>query len=355
LGQQRGRLTPLPERQKIVKLINSAISRGARKAIACKTLGISVRTVQRWYHEKSNQLFKDARPTAIRPVPANKLSVQERALIVETCNSSEFASYPPGYIVPTLADDSRYIGSESTFYRVLKEAGQIVERSSSKLRLKNSKPNELIATKPNEVWTWDISYLATLTRGQHYYLYMIVDIFSRKIVGAEVYEQELGELAATVLQRAVWSEKCVNRGTTLHSDNGTPMRSFTMQAKMRDLGVASSYSRPRVSNDNPYSESLFRTTKYHHSWPKDGFKNIAEAREWVSNFTYWYNNVHKHSGIKYVTPEQRHNGLDSELLLIRRRTYLKAQQANPSRWRNKIRNWDYIDEVSLNPESKCVA
>lgn len=336
-------------------LINSAISSGARKAIACKTIGVSVRTIQRWYNDKSKQVFEDERPTAVRQTPANKLSVEERSLILETCNSSEYASYPPGYIVPTLADDGLYIGSESTFYRVLNESGQLAQRAPTKLRINNSKPKEKVATKPNQIWTWDISYLATLTRGQHYYLYMIVDIFSRKIVGAEVYAQELGELAADVLQRAVWSEKCVNSGTTLHSDNGAPMRSFTMQAKMRDLGVASSYSRPRVSNDNPYSESLFRTTKYHHSWPKDGFKNIAEAREWVNNFTYWYNNVHKHSGIKYVTPDQRHNGLDGELLQKRRETYLAAQLKNPNRWRNDIRNWDYIDEVSLNPESKYVA
>lgn len=300
-------------------------------------------------------MFEDARPNAIRPAPANKLSIKERALIVATCNLSEFASYPPGYIVPTLADNGHYIGSESTFYRVLKEAGQIIERSAAKPRQKNNKPSAQIATQPNEVWTWDISYLATQTRGLHFYLYMIVDIFSRKIVGAEVYDQELGELAATVLQRSVWSEKCVKKGTTLHSDNGAPMRSFTMQAKMRDLGVASSYSRPRVSNDNPYSEALFRTTKYHHSWPKDRFKNIADAREWVTNFVNWYNKIHKHSGIKYVTPEERHNGLDNELLANRRKTYLQAQQANPSRWRSNIRNWDYINEVSLNPESKCVA
>jgi putative transposase len=165
----------------------------------------------------------------------------------------------------------------------------------------------------------------------------------------------LGELAADFLQRAVLREECINKGTVLHSDNGSPMRSFTMQAKMRDLGVASSYSRPRVSNDNPYSESLFRTTKYHHSWPKDGFKDLSEARAWVTNFVDWYNKIHKHSGIKYVTPEQRHNGLDTQLLLNRKETYLKAQQANPSRWRNNIRNWDYIDEVALNPESKEVA
>jgi putative transposase len=137
------------------------------------------------------------------------LSIKERALIVETCNLNEFASYPPGYIVPTLADNGRYIGSESTFYRVLKEAGQMVERTTAKLRQKNNKPIAKIAFKLNEVWTWDISYLATQTRGQHYYLYMIVDLFSRNIVGAEVYGQELGELAITVLQRAVWSEKCI--------------------------------------------------------------------------------------------------------------------------------------------------
>jgi len=217
------------------------------------------------------------------------------------------------------------------------------------------KPKAQIATKPNDVWSWDISYLATQTRGQHYYLYLIVDIFSRKIVGADVYDQELGELAADFLQRTIWSEKCVNKGPVLHSDNGAPMRSFTMQAKMRDLGVASSYSRPRVSNDNPYSEALFRTTKYHHSWPKDGFKNLSEAREWVTSFVDWYNKIHKHSSIKYVTPEQRHNGLDNQLLLNRKETYLKAQRANPSRWQNNIRNWDYIDEVSLNPENKSVA
>jgi transposase InsO family protein len=328
---------------------------GARKAIACRTLGLSVRTVQRWYHEKSGHLFEDARPDAIRPTPTNKLPAEETALILKTCNEAEFANYPPGYIVPTLADDGRYIGSESTFYGTLKNAGQMGNRSQTKSPHQRKKPNVQIATKPNDVWTWDISYVATQTRGQHYYLYLIVDIFSRKIVGADVYEQELGELAADFLQRTIWSEKCVNKGTVLHSDNGAPMRSFTMQAKMRDLGVASSYSRPRVSNDNPYSESLFRTTKYHHSWPRDGFKSLAEARNWVTKFVNWYNKIHKHSGIKYVTPEQRHNGLDTQLLINRKQTYLKARQSNPTRWRNSLRNWDYIDEVSLNPESKNVA
>jgi len=338
-----------------VQLINSALVGGARKAIACKTIGISVRTIQRWYNEKARCIAEDARPQATRPVPANKLSAEERAAIMDVCNSTGFASYPPGFIVPTLADESVYLGSESTFYRVLRETGQLTSRTTTKSRKQHSKPTIKIAAKPNEVRTWDISYLGTRTRDLHYYLYMNVDIFSRKIVGAEVYEQELGELAALVLQRGVWSEKCVNEGTTLHSDNGAPMRSFTMQAKIRDLGVASSYSRPRVSNDNPYSESLFRTTKYHHSWPKDGFTNIAEAREWVSNFVSWYNKVHKHSGIKYVTPSQRHSGLDAKIMLNRKKVYKHAREKNPTRWHNKIRNWDYIKEVTLNPESKNVA
>jgi putative transposase len=249
----------------MIKMINSAVLGGARKAIACKTLGLSVRTIQRWYHEKSGQLFEDARPSAIRPTPTNKLSSEETALILKTCSDAEFASYPPGYIVLALADSGCYVGSESTFNRTLKNAGQLADRSLTKSQHQRKKPNVQVAIKLNEVLTWDISYLATQTRGQHYYLYMIVDIFSRKIVGADVYKRELGELAADFLQRTIWSEKCINKNTVLHSDNGAPMRSFTMQAKIRDLGVASSYSRPRVSNDNPYSESLFRTTKYHHS------------------------------------------------------------------------------------------
>lgn len=336
-------------------MLNTAINSGARKALACKTLGVSVRTIQRWYHHRSDQLIEDGRPNAVRPEPQNKLSLEERELILSTCNDTEFANYPPGYIVPTLADSGRYIGSESTFYRVLKSAGQLNCRTRAKLGGKRSKPAPQLTTKPNELWSWDISYLPTQTRGQHYYLYLIVDIFSRKIVGADVYEQELGELAADFLQRTTWREKCVNTGTVLHSDNGAPMRSFTMQAKMRDLGVASSYSRPRVSNDNPYSKSLFRTTKYHHSWPKDGFKSIEEARCWVGNFVSWYNEVHKHSAIKYVTPTERHNGLDKQILENRKATYLKAKSENPARWQNNIRNWDFINEVTLNPESKDVA
>ncbi|HFS3073752.1 TPA: transposase [Escherichia coli] len=154
-------------------------------------------------------------------------------------------------IVPTLADRGIYIASESSFYRVLKSANQLKKRS---LECQYKRPDVLRAVAPNQVWSWDISYLPSWVRGQHFYLYMIVD--------AEVFASESGKHAAELLQRAVWNVKYSSNNLVLHSDNGGPMRSYTLLAKMYALGVLSSYSRPRVSNDNPYSESLFRTLKY---------------------------------------------------------------------------------------------
>jgi putative transposase len=149
----------------MIKLINSAVLSGARKAIACKTLGLSMRTIQRWYHEKSGQIFEVARPSAIKPTPINKLSSEETALILKTRSDAEFGSYSLGHIVSTLADSGCYIGSESTFCRTLKNAGQLADRSLAKSQHQRKKPNVQVAIKPNEVWTWDISYLATQTRG----------------------------------------------------------------------------------------------------------------------------------------------------------------------------------------------
>ncbi|TXE66622.1 DDE-type integrase/transposase/recombinase [Serratia nematodiphila] len=186
---------------------------------------------------------------------------------------------PPNVIVPTLADKGVYIASESTFYRVLKSANQLTRRSRE---CQYQRPDVLKAVAPNQVWSWDISYLPSWVRGQHFYLYMIIDIYSRKIIAAEVFTSESGKHAAELLQRAVWSEKSASSNLVLHSDNGGPMRSYTLLAKMYALGVLSSYSRPRVSNDNPYSESLFRTLKYCPWWPENGFRTIDDARAWVT-------------------------------------------------------------------------
>lgn len=350
MGSKRGRLTPLSERHKIISLIDEAVVNGARKHEASHAIGISLRTLQRW--NVDDIVTVDKRATAERPEPSNKLSDAECQQIIDICNKPEFADLPPNQIVPELADRGVYVASEATFYRVLKARNQLTNRTRSK-STRRYKPKAQIATDANQVWTWDISYMPSTVQGQHYYLYMILDIFSRKIVGVEVHTQELGEYAAELLQRAVWSEKCVNNDLVLHSDNGAPMRSFTMRAKMQDLGVVTSYSRPRVSNDNPYSESLFRTVKYCPQWPVKGFCNIDDAREWVDKFVGWYNTEHKHSGIKYVTPEERHHGLDTEILNNREMVYQKAKLKNPDRWSKDIRNWDKIKTVYLNPEKEA--
>ena len=292
----------------------------------------------------------DQRPNAANRIPRNKLSEAERQQILKLCNSPEFASLPPNVIVPTLADKGIYIASESTCYRILKSANQLTRRTREG---QYRRPDALKATAPNRVWSWDISYIPSWIKGQHFYLYMIADIYSRKIIAAEIFTSESGENAAELLQRAVWNEKCSSRNIVLHSDNGGPMRSYTLLAKMYARGVLSSYSRPRVSNDNPYSESLFRTLKYRPWWPENGFHKIDDARAWVSRFVNWYNLEHKHSGIKYVTPDERHRGLDMKILAARKSIYMLAHQQHPERWSKQLRNCDYIAEVHLNPEKEA--
>jgi transposase InsO family protein len=186
--------------------------------------------------------------------------------------------------------------------------------------------------------------------GTFFYLYLIIDIFSRKIVGWEVHERETAELAAEVLKRAVWAEGCVVNPLVLHADNGSPMKGATMKVTMERLGVVPSFSRPRVSNDNPFSEALFRTCKYVPTWPTKGFASIEAARLWVEGFVHWYNTEHRHSAIRFVTPDQRHRGQDHALLASRHKVYERARAARPDRWSGKTRNWSPIGSVWLNPE-----
>jgi transposase InsO family protein len=303
----------------------------------------------------SGKLVEDKRPSAVKAAPTSKLTENERQKILEVCNSEEFATLPPSQIVPILADRGDYIASESSFYRVLKANNMLQHRGRAKARTGHTKPASYRAQKANEVWSWDISYLPTRVIGQHYYLYMIEDIYSRKVVGWEVHDNESGKLAAQLLERTVWAEKCVKKNVVLHSDNGAPMKSYTMLAKMYELGVASSRSRPRVSNDNPYSESLFRTVKYCPRWPSEGFESLDKAREWVKEFTTWYNNEHRHSRIKFVTPNQRHEGLDKAILEARAALYQQKKNEHPQRWSKKARNWQPIGAVDLNPEKEEMA
>ena len=214
------------------------------------------------------------------------------------------------------------------------------------------KPTSHCATAPNQVWSWDVSYLPSPIRGQFYYLYLIMDIFSRKITGWEVHECEDGEYAASLVHKSVIAEQCAHQTLVLHADNGAIQKGSTLRAKLDFLGVSSSFSRPRVSNDNPYSESLFRTCKYCPAYPCDGFASIDAAREWMVQFVYWYNEEHRHSGIKHVTPSQRHDGLDKAILEERKAVYEQAKRTNPNRWSGEIRNWERVEQVWLNPENQ---
>jgi transposase InsO family protein len=268
--------------------------------------------------------------------------------MIEVATSSEYRDLPPSQIVPKLADLGIYIASESSFYRVLKRASLTQHRSNSKPRT-NVRPQALIATSPNVAWSWDITYLKSPVRGQYYYLYLIVDIFSRMIVGHEVYLSESAEYASALIDDATKVQNVKRHQLTLHSDNGGPMKGATMLSTLQRLGVVPSFSRPKVSDDNPFSESLFKTLKYRPSYPDGSFASITEARAWVDRFVRWYNFEHHHSEINFVTPSSKHEGRDLQILAERTKLYEQAKANNPARWSASTRNWQPVTEVILNP------
>ena len=196
-----------------------------------------------------------------------------------------------------------------------------------------------------------LTFLATTTKGLFYRLYLIIDIYSRKIVGWEVHEQESAEHAALLIRKACLAEGIHEQGLVLHSDNGSPMKGATMLATLQHLGVVPSFSRPSVSNDNPYSESLFGTMKYIPDFPSQPFERIESAREWVQGFVHWYNHIHRHSAIKFVTPSQRHQGEDIAILAKRNAVYRQAKRRNPAQWSANTRDWSPVGEVWLNPDN----
>ncbi len=331
------------EKAEAIVLIQEACDAGSRIKPACTILELDIRTLQRWQRESS---LKDKRCGPITP-PANKLTEAERKCILEAANSAEYCNQPPGQIVPNLADKDIYLGSESSFYRILKQEGMLQHRSASSPKT-HRKPDELSATAPNKLWSWDISYLPCNIRGKYFYLYLFLDIFSRKIVGFDIHENESAEHAASVVSNAYKTERLCEGDVTLHSDNGSPMKGSTMLAMLQMLGIIPSFSRPSVSNDNPFSESLFKTLKYCSQYPNKPFASIEEAKIWILKFVHWYNNIHQHSAINFVTPNSRHQGLDKKILENRVQVYEQAQKKHPCRWSKKIRNWSRVDVVYLN-------
>ena len=332
-----------------IELVREAVDAGARREKACEVLALPVRTLRRWERRLEADRLEDQRKAAAaQRVPVNKLTEEERERILAVCNQPQYKSLPPT-IVPRLADEGLYLASESSFYRILQDAEQSNRRGRAETPRTVAKPKGYQATGPNQVWSWDITYLAASIRGTFHRLYLVEDIYSRKIVGWEVHDSEAAEHASQLIRKACLAEGIHEDRLVLHSYNGSPMKGATMLATLQKLGVVPSFSRPSVSDDNPYSESLFRTLKYTPAYPVKPFESIEAARQWVHRFVQWYNGEHRHSAIRYVTPEQRHKAQDIALLAARKCVYEAAKSRHPERWSGETRNWEPVAEVWLNP------
>jgi transposase InsO family protein len=353
-------MTRPEDRQTLVRDISQARAEGARLAAACAVAGIDARTLQRWQSGRqaegrpgeARELRADRRPSAVRPTPSHALSEAERAQIIAVANEPRFADTPPARIVPMLADEGRYIASESSFHRVLRAHGQMRRRGRARPPRRMRPPTTHIAARPGAVWCWDVTFLPARAQGLWFYLYLIVDLYSRKIVGFEVHDTDSAEHAAHLARRTALSEGVHGMADkpVLHGDNGATLKATTVLAMLHWLGIKPSYSRPRVSDDNAFAEALFRTAKYRPDFPVGGFADRDAARQWASLFVSWYNDEHRHSAIGYITPGQRHGGQDRELLGARHALYQAARQRTPRRWSRQTRNWTPAGPVTLNPE-----
>lgn len=345
----------LEDRQAMARDIDVAHQAGARLQLACEIAGIDARTLQRWKADEG-LVRGDGRTQATRPMPSHALSEAERARVLQVANEPRFAAVPPARIVPMLADEGVYIASESSFARVLRAHGQSGHRGRARAPRPVRPPTTHIASAPREVWCWDMTFLPATVVGRWFHLYLILDLYSRKIVGWEVHDTDDSNHAAHLVKRTALAEGIAALPTkpVLHGDNGSTLKATTVLAMLNWLGVKPSYSRPRVSDDNAYAESLFRTAKYRPEFPAKGFDDLDAARRWGADFVRWYNQDHRHSGIRYVTPAQRHAGDDHAILAARHALYTQARELNPARWSRDTRDWSPVGAVTLNPERDCV-
>jgi transposase InsO family protein len=326
--------------------LGEAQATGARLHAACRVIGISARTIERWRGQPNG----DDRRCGPRRRPRNALTAAEEVQLLGVMTSARYGHLPPKQLVPRLADEGTYLASESTMYRLQKRLALDAHRRPV-LRTQVTRGTTVHrATRPNQLWSWDITYLPTAIRGRFLYLYLVMDVWSRRIVGWEVHEHEVATHAAALIERICTESGIDPNGLVLHSDNGTPMRGRTMVATLQWLGIVPSFSRPHVCNDNPYSEALFRTLKHTPAYPRLPFADREAARGWVTRFVNWYNSEHHHSAIRYVTPDERHSGVDVVILARRHALYEQARRRKPERWPRNTRNWTPLGTVVLNPE-----
>ena len=295
-------------------------------AEACRVLG-----VPRSSHYRARQASEAGLPTPKeRPAPARSLSTEERITVREVLNSPRFQDCAPREVYATLLDEAIYLCSWRTMYRILAAADEVRERRDQLRRPTYTKP-ELLATRPRELWSWDITKLKGPTKWTYYYLYVILDVFSRYVVGWMISERETAELAEAFIAETCAKEGVCPNQLTLHADRGSAMTSKNVAQLLADLGVTKTHSRPHVSNDNPYSESQFKTLKYRPDYPAQ-FGSAADAREWARPFFQWYNHEHHHSGIGLLTPAIVHSGQAAETIAARQQVLLAAYQAYPERF-----------------------
>ena len=326
-------------------MVDGAVAQGARLDAACEVLGVAARTVQRWQKQPA-----DGR-RGPKSAPPHQLSRAEKDEVVRLVNQPPYRNLSPEQAVAKLAGEGVYICSERSLRRVLAERQLDRYRQRSKPAKGHSKPRQHVAREPLRVLSWDITYMRSSTvRGGFFYLYLFLDIWSRRIVGAEVHETQQADLAAGLLSKLCTENNLETEKLVVHSDNGAPMKGSTMLATMQSLGITPSFSRPSVSDDNAFAESLFRHLKYAPTYPRHGFETLDEARAWVARFVHWYNHEHLHSAIALVTPDDRHHGRDIAILEKRRSTYALAQLRNPRRWTTTTRTWQRPESVTLNPE-----
>ncbi|MCF7902743.1 MAG: IS3 family transposase [Candidatus Marinimicrobia bacterium] len=336
-------MIPCEFKRELLDLIEEAHASGAKYCKACEVVGISERTVQRW---KQRACPPDRRKGSEKRV-ARKLTKEQKDEIEDVCSSPRYRDKNPHQIVPHLLNEGVYLASVSTIYRVLKERDLLHHRSNRRVATKRSKPPERQPQCSNQVWCWGITWLAQRVKGLFYFAYVIMDIFDKSIVGWSVHESESDEHARALFEHVSQGQNI--RFENLHSDNGNPMKGVTLMALLESLKVSVSFSRPRVSNDNPFIESLFRTLKYHPGYPLR-FDTLEAARLWMADFVNWYNTVHLHSTIGYVTPLQMRNGEAVQIFEKRNQVMEEAKAKFPERWGSRRQKlWQGPEMVVLNP------
>ena len=292
-------------------------------APACRALGVSRATA---YRHRSPKPRTAKRP---RPKPVMALSEAERADVLEQLHSERFVDASPAQVYATLLDEGTYLASERTMYRILAAQGESGERRDQLRHPAYAKP-ELLATQPNELWSWDITKLKGPAKWTHYHLYVLLDVFSRYVPGWLLAHHESGALADRLISETVEQEG-VTSGLTIHADRGTSMTSKPVALLMADLGITKSHGRPHVSDDNPFSEAHFKTLKYRPGFPSR-FGSIEDARAFCRTFFAWYNTEHRHSGIGLLTPETVHRGRGEDVRTARRAVLADAYAAHPERF-----------------------